>query len=306
MTIEEALEKACAQVGIVPPRTRAEGRWIKTDTLSGKNGKGDGRVILDGRHVTACNWQTGETETVWIDRAFTPAERQQYAEQKRDEEKQRRGRAKAAAAVAQRLVEAAAPTTHPYLADKGFPDEQVLVVQADAVRAIGGEYLVAPGGQAALVMPARIGPRLTSVQLIWENGTKKFLAGGEISGAYHRIGKGAYTWLCEGLATGLSLRSALRGLKMQATVLCCFSASNVAAVAPQVQGRAFVAADHDKPLAHAPFNGLGTGEFYAIQTGLPYGMPPVVRTDFNDMHQQAGIFAVQRTLTAILAGRRAA
>jgi hypothetical protein len=35
-------------------------------------------------------------------------------------------------------------------------------------------------------------------------------------------------------------------------------------------------------------------------------MPPTVGHDFNDMHQQSGIFAVQRTLTSVMSGRRAA
>jgi putative DNA primase/helicase len=48
------------------------------------------------------------------------------------------------------------------------------------------------------------------------------------------------------------------------------------------------------------------GEYYAKQTGLPYGMPPVVGTDFNDMHQRDSIFAVQRVLTSTMSGRRAA
>lgn len=91
---------------------------------------------------------------------------------------------------------------------------------------------------------------------------------------------------------------------MQATVLCCFSASNILAVARQINGRAFIAADHDKPLPQ--FGGIGTGEHYAQQTGLPFAMPPVLQTDFNDMHQAESIFAVQRVLTSIMAGRRAA
>jgi hypothetical protein len=35
-------------------------------------------------------------------------------------------------------------------------------------------------------------------------------------------------------------------------------------------------------------------------------MPPHVDNDFNDMHQHDGIFAVQRVLTSIMSGRRAA
>jgi putative DNA primase/helicase len=181
-----------------------------------------------------------------------------------------------------------------------------MVVTATVVREIVGSYIVPAGAGSAVLIPARRGGKVTSAQLIWEDGTKKFLFGGEIGGASHRIASGAYTWLCEGYATGLSLRVALKGLGMQSTILCCFSASNIVAVARQARNRTFVAADNDPIPKSNPFNGLGTGEHYARQTDLPYGMPSQVETDFNDMHQRDGIFAVQRVLTSVMAGRRAA
>lgn len=313
MTVDEAIAQACAEVGIVPPSRTSFGKWLNTDTLGGKKGKGDGRVIINEHYVTAWNWQTGEKSTVALRDGVSAKEQRAIA---RDVSKAKAKAAQDAARAAQQagmLIAQARITTHPYLAAKGFRDELVPVIPAQSVRQIAGtanrrgefipaDYLVA--GSTAIVVPARRAGAVTSLQLIWEDGTKKFLFGGEISGASHRISTGAYTWLCEGFATGLSLRAALRGLKIQATVLCCFSASNIVAVARQVKGRTFVAADNDKPLPQ--FGGLGTGEHYAKQTGLPFGMPPVVKTDFNDMHQAESIFAVQRVLTSVMAGRRAA
>nr|WP_236042282.1 toprim domain-containing protein [Nitratireductor aquimarinus] len=147
-------------------------------------------------------------------------------------------------------------------------------------------------------MPARFGSRVTSVQLIWEDGTKKFLAGGEIGGSCDRIGKGADTWLCEGLATGLSLRAALKGLRRADTILCCFSASNVAQVARSVKDRTFIAADHDNPVEQ--FGWKGTGEYYAEAAGKPYFMPPDEGTDINDFHMEKGIFALQKLVATFL------
>lgn len=302
MTVDEAIDRACNEAGIHPPQQRAYGKWLNADTLTGKKGKGDGRLMVNEHYVTAYNWQTGVTATVKLRDGVTAKEQREIS---RAVAKAKEKAAQDAARAAQQagvLLARAQMTTHAYLAAKGFRDEPVPVVAAQAVRDIGSSYLVA--GSHAIVVPARRAGAITSVQLIWEDGTKKFLFGGEIGGSSHRIATGVYTWLCEGLATGLSLRAALRGLKIQATILCCFSASNVATVARQVRGRAFVAADNDKPLPQ--FGGIGTGEHYAKQTGLPFGMPPVVQTDFNDMHQAESIFAVQRVLTSVMAGRRAA
>lgn len=303
MNVEDAILQACSGVGIHPPKRHAYGKWLKTDTLTGKSGKGDGRVIIDDFRVTAWNWQTGEKITVWLKDEPSPGERKEIARKIEREDRERRAKAERAAQIACSLVAAAKLAGHPYLVAKGFRDEKALVLPATDIRAIAGDYLVPEGGQSAIAIPARIGQRITSVQLIWEHGAKKFLAGGEIGGASHRIASGACTWLCEGYATGLSLRAALKGLGMQSTILCCFSASNIVAVARQVRGRAFVSADNDKPLEQ--FGGLGTGEHYARQTDLPYGMPPDVGADFNDMHQGSSIFAVQRVLTSVMAGRRA-
>jgi putative DNA primase/helicase len=312
MNVQQAVEQACAAVGIVPPRSYREGCWTKTDTLAGKSGKGDGRIRVEPDRITAFNWQTGEKGTVWLKDEMTPVERKQAAERRAKNDREEKERAVRSAAVAKQIIAAAAASSHSYLIAKGFRDERALVVDAGTVRHLdaanirekGYDYIVPKDARHAIVVPARKGPNVSSVQLIWEDGTKKFLFGGEIGGTCHRICSGVDTWLCEGFATAHSVRDALHGMKVRATVLVCFSASNVLAVSRKVQGRrAFIAADNDKPLPQ--FDGLGTGEFYARSTGLPYGMPPDVGTDFNDLHQRDGVFAVQRVLTTVMAGRSA-
>ena len=62
MTLEEAIQQACGAVSLLPPKGNALGRWLRTDAI-GKNGKGDGSVMLAEDHVTAWNWQTGEKST---------------------------------------------------------------------------------------------------------------------------------------------------------------------------------------------------------------------------------------------------
>lgn len=306
MTLDEAIGRACAEVGIEPPRGRVEvGRWVHADTL-GKHGKGDGRLICDDQRVTAFNWQTGSKATVWLTgrESISAADRQKYAREVAAAERRARERADKVALVAESIVGAAAIGRHPYLAGKGFANETTLVIGrdrlADLLLAAGKkpEAVLTDAGHAAIVIPARVEAAIRSVQLIWEDGTKKFLAGGAMERATHRIAKGRDTWLCEGYATGLSLRLALRGLGRADTVLMCFSASNMAKVAGALRGRRYIAADHDKPLEQ--FDGLGTGEHYARQTGLPYALPPELGMDFNDMHLSDGVFAVQRVLGTMI------
>ena len=305
MSVHAAIDKACADVGIVPPRRVAYGKWLLTDTLDGgKSGKGDGRVIVNAYHVSAWNWRTGAASTVKIggDQNEDPIQRRKIARQIDIEKEKQSARSRRAAKTAQKILDAAVSSTHPYLSGKGFPNEPALVVGSDVIAKIAGDYLVPDGGQNAIVMPARRGSDLTSVQLIWEDGTKKFLSGGAIDGASCRIAKGtAYTWLCEGLATGLSLRLALKGLKRSDTVLCCFSAGNVAAVARSLAGQCFIVTDNDKP--QDVLGGLGAGEYFARSAGRPYLMPPE-HGDINDMHMRHGIFAVQKTISQFLRGVR--
>lgn len=305
MTLDEAINTACANVGILPPSSVAYGRWIKTNTLSGRNGQGDGRLLINDAAVTAYNWQTGEKCTLWLKDISSPVVRRQVRQDMAEIEEKRRKKAEQAAAIATRMVEAATMQTHPYLARKGFPDELALVLDAASIRAIVGkysDYLLVDGGEQAIVMPARKGKVIASVQLIWESGEKKFLANGSTAGAFHRIATGKECWLCEGIATGLSLMAVLKSLHLSPTVLCCFSASNVARVASNAQGRVYIAADHDKPLEQ--FGGLGAGEYYARRSGAPYFMPPTIGEDFNDMHQREGLFAAQRAILEFLKGVR--
>lgn len=294
MNIHDAIDQACSSVGINPPRSYRAGQWAKTDTLTGKSGKGDGRLIVDETKVTAWNWQTGQKETVWLKDEMTPVDRRKVAERIEKDNREKQERAARAAVIAGKLVAAAKLETHPYLGRKGFPNEQAHVLSAADVAKIGGTYLVPEGARLALIILARHGNKITSAQIIWEDGTKKFLAGGEMGGASHRIAKGSETWLCEGFATGLSIRAALKGLNRAATILCCFSASNIATIARSIDGKCFIAADNDKPVEQ--FGWVGTGEHYAKVAGKPYAMPPDVGTDFNDMHVGQGIFAVQKAI----------
>lgn len=191
---------------------------------------------------------------------FTPAPRTHFAKPEQDYSA---GRAEARRIVGESLMGA-----HPYLERKGFPSERGLI------------------HDSALVIPMRVGNSIESVQRIWPDGTKKFLAGARASGTCYQMGRGGLRWLCEGYATGLSVRAALRLLYRTDTVVVCFSASGLVH-----QSGNYVIADNDAS---------GTGQRYATQTGLPYWLPPDVGSDANDYHARCGVRALADRLRELI------
>lgn len=293
MTLDAAMRDACRAVGILPPRRNpVPGRWTATDTCQ-PNGKGDGRVLVfsDGAGGIAWNHQTQQREVFRIDGANTgvaPVVRRDPELDRRIEAERRES-----AAICARILRAAVQETHPYLDRKGFPAEVAYVTYAPRTcvpDTSHGRKVAAsiPDSSPLLIVPGFIGREVTTLQLIAADGSKKNVYGGRILGSVHRIAKGRETWVCEGIATALSVRAALRLLGRSATVLCAFSANNVETVARAHPG-AIIAADNDKPIP--AFGGLGTGEFYARRSGCAWVMPPE-HGDFNDYHQAHGLRAV--------------
>jgi putative DNA primase/helicase len=298
MTLHDAMAQACAEVGIKPPRRPYPGKWAHTDTHE-KNGKGDGRVLIfdDETGGIVFNWQTG------VQKRFTVngTGEGKTAPRARDPEKERQREAEAREVldVCERIVKACRQDRHAYLARKGFPDEIGLVIYHPSDHMPERLARALPQGEGPfLIVPGRIDGKLTTVQFITAEGEKKNILGGQMGGAAHRIATGRETWVCEGIATALSVRAALRLLGRSATVLSAFSASNVAKVAKGIPG-SVIAADHDKPLEQ--LHGLGTGEFYARASERVWVMPPE-RGDFNDMHVSAGLRAVAVLLREVRAG----
>jgi putative DNA primase/helicase len=305
MTIQAAMQDACAAVGIKPPRRVVPGQWCQTPVEGKAASNTSGRVLVDadGRHGVAYNWATGQHVRFTVaGPTAAPAVRDRAAEAARAEADAERSRIVADACA--RIVAAAAPAPHPYLAAKGFPDELGLVLPDPRPHLPRGDLgqamarALPEGDGPMLIIPGRIGQRVATVQFITPEGVKKNALGGAMSGAAHRIATGRQTVVCEGIATALSVRAALRLLGVRATVLCAFSAANVAKVAKASPG-ALILADHDRPIEH--LNGLGTGEFYARNTGLRWAMPPEPG-DYNDWHQRDGLRAVALHLRGVLAG----
>lgn len=304
LSLHDAMAGACAAIGINIPRDAGPGRWAKSAVVgkSAKNGSGRVWVFPDMRGGVAYNWATGQQQ---IFRADAPAGatmcRQTARAQKRREEADRAE----AARISDCIVRSCQLAEHPYLARKGFPGELGLVHENPRVQIpdtpLGRRIAAAiPEHDAPLlIVPGRVGGRVVTVQFIDAEGAKKNILGGQMGGAAHRIATGRSVWVCEGIATALSVRAALRLLGVSATVLSAFSAGNVAKVAGSIPG-AFIAADNDRPIE--ALGNVGTGEFYAAQSGCRWTMPQNVG-DFNDMHQSSGIRAVALHLRDVIGTR---
>lgn len=303
MTLDDAMRAACDAVGIkAPPSPPPPGRWKRTDAL-GTHGKGDASILIfdDRRGGLAWNWQTQTRLPFRVTGGDLPpvsvADRRKLdARLKREREE-----AEEAARTALRIVQSATQAKHPYLEAKGFPDELGLVHERPYVQfpagGLGKAMLAAmPEGEGPwLIVPGRIDRQVVTVQFIGPDGAKKNLLRGRMGGAAHRIATGAETWVCEGIATALTVRAALRLLGRSATVLSAFSASNVSVIASGLDG-AVIAADNDKPVD--AFGGMGTGEFYARKAGRIWAMP-TERGDWNDLHQRHGLRSVAMQLKEV-------
>lgn len=303
MALTEALHSACAVVGVEPPKRRlSPGQWVRTDT-KGRNGKDDASILVFDDETGGIVWnhQTGANHRFSLAGSGSV---------QRDPEAERRARRREAECQAEQrevericadIVRGCRQDTHPYLEKKGFPDELGLICDVPSSffpKDRFGEALARalPGVGPMLIVPGRIGRKITTVQFIAADGQKKNILRGLQGGASHRIATGRDTWVCEGIATAMSVRAALRFLGVSATVLTAFSASNVERVAASIPG-ARIAADHDAPNPH--LEGKGAGEFYARRSGCAWTMPPSLG-DFNDMHVEHGLRAVALHLREVV------
>ena len=241
----------------------------------------------------------------------TPQEKRQAAEQRRREEQRAQiSQRKAARRAHDMLLQATyvdprptyqnghqAPPAHPYLVSKGFPQQAGLVLDSQ---------LLVP------MRHYRDYHRLQSVQMIGPDGSKKFLPRGKAWEAVYKIGKGAERYYCEGYATALSVRAALKRLyrDQHSEAWVCFSAGNIPNVAKS-RRRSMVIADHDwwrcpkkecrakwdyesKRCPSCGSSGVTepAGEKHAKQTGLPYWIPDEPGTDANDVMLSHGVEAL--------------
>lgn len=248
-----------------------------------------GTLFYDAK---AKGWQPSKpyTPPTLEQRAALAAERKAAIEAAAEIERQQREAAKAKAARMWNEAHDAA-ADHPYLVKKG--------IQPEGVKQL----------QQMLLLPIRSGRELVNLQLIGEDGSKRFLTGGQVKGAALVLGElagAAEAVLCEGWATGVSLRAAT-GLP----VVVAFNAGNL----PEVAGRLAKSCPELALIVAGDNDASQTGQKAAEKAAATHakarwccpaftpeqinqrqqesGKPP---SDFNDLHQLAGLEEVAKQI----------
>lgn len=237
------------------------GRWVRTPTVDhprSRNGAykymGDvGFVQNHATQLTVSIWKPERQSEIKVDHKAV-------LQRASEEDKKRDYLRKKAAERAQKILDHSELKAHPYLRKKGFEDMK------------GNVW------EDFLIVPMRVGKSLVGVQMIDENGAKKFLKGQRTSDACFVIGSGNPIY-CEGYATGLSIMKAITAGKMRNSVVVCFSAGNMKKLATDPMG--FVVADNDVSM---------TGDRVAKEIGLKYWISDMVGEDFNDFANRVGLF----------------
>ena len=256
------------------------------------------RLFDDGLGGSFGDWSTGLSET-WQakrDKPYSRTERAAFArraeEARRQAETERQQQYAEAAEKAASIWNTTTPANddHPYLVRKG--------IKANGARLHRG----------ALVIPVLSGSALQSLQFINDDGSKRFLSGGRITGGYFSIGtiqEEDALCIAEGFATGATIQ--------QATgypVAVAFNAGNLEPVAKAMRHKLpglpiILCADDDADTKGNP--GITKANHAALVVGGKVAVPsfgyqrPAGMTDFNDMAALLGLEAVTKVIHGALA-----
>ena len=286
----DGFSAAILAAGLIPPHVIEADGLLHRFSTNGQRGDDSGfyTLHLDGvpAGMFGC-WRSGIRQT-WharTERKLTQEELKAHRErveamksERKAEEAKRHGEA---AETARRLWSSAAPApaTHPYLQRKH--------IRPHGARVDGEDLLV----------PLTYGGEVANIQRIRPDGEKRFLPGGRTSGCLLTLGKpDAVIYLCEGYATGASVREATGH-----AVVIAFSASNLKPVAEALREkfpelRIVVAADNDAS---------GVGQCAAVAAAKAVNgtvtLPPTEGQDWNDVAVAEGLAAVRAGVEAAAA-----
>ncbi len=176
-----------------------------------------------------------------------------------------------------------------------------------------GIYFSHHKGMSCLIIPATdIDGKVHTVQRIYNDGSKYFLAGGVKTGCFHVIGDITHDEpliFCEGYSTGASIFESTG-----CATIICFDAGNIEQVARAFRERNpnakfIIAGDNDA------FKKKNTGKIAAKKVAEKYGGTVVIPefsesslkhkpTDFNDLMIHEGIEVVKHQLTKVRQTKR--
>ena len=243
-----------------------EDRWVRVPTIDHPH-KQNGSYKFVGDAGWVQNFATMESPAMWKPKDFKPDDRWLTRRLKQDQDLV--ARQSLAARRAAGMISKSVKDVHPYLARKGFPEFKAYI------------------WRGAVLLPMRIGSSLVGCQLIQPDGTKRFLKGQRTKGASLRIDAKGREILCEGFATALSIRRAMKHLGERYAITVAFSAGNMVEVAKQFSSL-LVVADHDVAGINA-----------AKKIGARYWLGEAGQ-DFNDCEQSQGTVAAAESLARFL------
>lgn len=293
----EQFRNAIEQAGITPPaKIECDGK-IHRFSSNGRPLDNAGWYLLYSDGIAAgCfgDWRTGENQN-WradVGRSLSHVEEAEHRDRvrkmqiKRQEEEILIKAEAQAKALSIWQKSSLAPDTHPYLVRKG--------IKTHSAKLIDG----------ALVIPLRDeNSTLHSLQFINENGKKRFLIGGRVSGCYFSIGsiQGAKA-LCivEGFSTGATVHEAT-----DYPIAVAFNAGNLLAVATIMREKfpeltLILCADDDFKVDGNP--GLTRATEAARHVNGLLAVPKFNanrsdnKTDFNDMAELHGNESVRQAI----------
>lgn len=265
----------CRAHGILLDREPPIGVWKRYPTEDHPHKK-NGAVKFMGDVAFVQNHATDVEISVWKAEGDTVVDRDRIRRIAQQADRDIREKQEQAAKKAAGILHNCQIGHHPYLESKGFAEEQGNIWKQ--------------GDELLLAIPMRVGHRLVGCQIIDSEGTKKFLFGQRTSEAAFTFDNHGPHILCEGYATALSVKAAMKALKRRYTLHVCFSAGNMKKVAATLPG-GFVVADNDASL---------TGERTAKEIGWPYWMPDTTGFDANDVHQRDGLFKFSQSLGRVI------
>lgn len=236
-------------------------RWVRCPTTDKPHSR-NGAYIFDGNSGAVQNWALHE-KPIQFRGKRDPNFRPKPIVNNRAEEN------KKAASRGAWIMNQATKQKHDYLVSKGFPDATGYV------------------WNDSLLIPMRIDQKLVGIQMIKPDGKKHFLKGQITKGAETIIDAKGVHILCEGFATGLSIRRALKAVNTRYTIHICFSAGNVKHLAKKYPNCVIVA-DHD-----------AVGIRVAKESGRPFWVSPNSKEDFNDYELRVGSETAGKSLTAL-------
>lgn len=273
--------------GVLIDHLIEDGRIHRCATVN-RERKRNGAYCWDGRRGWAHAWDSDGVTHYFNDpdaAPWTEDEKRAVAERRRMQQRREEWKHKRAADEATAMLARATWSPAAYMGYKGFREHVGRHTKPEwrhgYAHVVDGAMFIPMYSLAGAIVGAQL------IRWIPEENRheKKMLPGTRAKGAVFRFGNtnARMTWLCEGWATGLSIKLALEQMRFPDAVLVAFSDSNLVHVAPHVPGERRVFADNDKS---------GAGERAAKATGLAYCMAPEVGDDANDLMCKAGIFAV--------------